>query len=331
MLDRVALLKAIFQKKEKLLQKKKDGSINQIRSFLVKNLNKFDIKFKKISPFKNPYTIAATDGSQVYPSQQLCGASDFFLINTGHVVFSYDEQSKFHGAAMPEIFSRQMFPDNFSVSNGFVDRLRFLRELEMLYSTLKSNVLDVPIVGLVDGNLCCDSDQDDCCEKCENIFKKFYDSGFLIAGYVSDSKNDFLSKKIFEMSSLENFGLKNPVVISDIFILDGVLFQGQRTSTIESKNNKEFCYVYLNVGYEIARIEFPSWVGRNSCCVDFICSVILDQVEKGFGYPVCLSEAHEKAVVRGGDKRFFYELLQEVLGVSLRISGKVLSKRWPRV
>jgi NurA-like 5'-3' nuclease len=59
-------------------------------------------------------------------------------------------------------------------------------------------------------------------------------------------------------------------------------------------------------------------------------SVINDQVEKGKGYPIVLAEAHEKAVVRGGDRELFYQLLSETYvrgGVRSEISRKNISKR----
>jgi hypothetical protein len=58
--------------------------------------------------------------------------------------------------------------------------------------------------------------------------------------------------------------------------------------------------------------------------------VILDQSIKGRGYPVCLAEAHEQAVVKGPDRDFFYHVLQKV-GIEQKqhyvVSQKSLKKR----
>ena len=35
------------------------------------------------------------------------------------------------------------------------------------------------------------------------------------------------------------------------------------------------------------------------------------QVNKGFGYPVVLAEAHNLAVVKGGDRQRFFSLLED--------------------
>ena len=51
-------------------------------------------------------------------------------------------------------------------------------------------------------------------------------------------------------------------------------------------------------------------------------NLTLAQVYKGFGYPVGLAEAHNQAVVRGGDRaRFFALLEQQMIRVGLRNVG----------
>jgi 3-methyladenine DNA glycosylase Tag len=39
-------------------------------------------------------------------------------------------------------------------------------------------------------------------------------------------------------------------------------------------------------------------------------SLILSQVQKGYGYPIALAEAHNQAVVRGSDRSRFFSLLE---------------------
>ncbi len=70
-----------------------------------------------------------------------------------------------------------------------------------------------------------------------------------------------------------------------------------------------FCHVH--VGAEIARVEFPAWVVNDSQLFDAALSLTLTQVKKGFGYPVALAEAHNQAVVRGGDRNRFFALLEQ--------------------
>ncbi len=70
-----------------------------------------------------------------------------------------------------------------------------------------------------------------------------------------------------------------------------------------------FCYVH--VGTEIARIEVPAWVAENTKMLDQSLGLMLAQVQKGCGYPVAIAEAHNQAVVRGGDKTRFFALLEK--------------------
>ena len=81
-----------------------------------------------------------------------------------------------------------------------------------------------------------------------------------------------------------------------------------------------FCYV--NVGPEIARIDIPAWVAEDTALLEQSLSILLAQVNKGYGYPVALAEAHNQAVVRGGDRaRFFALLEQQMIRAGLRNVG----------
>lgn len=90
-----------------------------------------------------------------------------------------------------------------------------------------------------------------------------------------------------------------------------------------------FCY--LHVGTEIARVEFPEWVAADPELLDISLSLTVAQVQKGYGYPVALAEAHNQAVVRGGDRaRFFALLEQQMIRAGLQnvgISYKEARKR----
>lgn len=81
-----------------------------------------------------------------------------------------------------------------------------------------------------------------------------------------------------------------------------------------------FCYV--NVGTEVARVEFPAWVAEDTTLLNQSLGIVLAQVHKGYGYPVALAEAHNQAVVRGGDRaRFFALLEQQMIRAGLRNVG----------
>ncbi len=81
-----------------------------------------------------------------------------------------------------------------------------------------------------------------------------------------------------------------------------------------------FCYVH--VGSEVARVEVPEWVAADEAMLASALSLVLGQVNKGYGYPVVLAEAHNQAVVRGGDRsRFFALLEQQMIRAGIRNVG----------
>ncbi len=89
-------------------------------------------------------------------------------------------------------------------------------------------------------------------------------------------------------------------------------------------------FFYLKVGDEVARIEIPQWVAENKELLNLTHSLVLDQCQRGHGYPVVLSEAHEQAVVTGVDRENFWELVESLLVAEKMpspTSAKSFSKR----
>jgi hypothetical protein len=72
-------------------------------------------------------------------------------------------------------------------------------------------------------------------------------------------------------------------------------------------------FFYLRLEDEIARVEVPEWVAMRTDLLDLAHVLVLDQCRRGQGYPVALSEAHEKAVVSAMDREQFWGLVEETL------------------
>ena len=72
-------------------------------------------------------------------------------------------------------------------------------------------------------------------------------------------------------------------------------------------------FFYLNVGDEIARIEIPNWVAEDKGLLGLVHSLVLDQCQRGQGYPAALIEAHEQAVLTGADREEFWQLVSSTL------------------
>jgi hypothetical protein len=78
-------------------------------------------------------------------------------------------------------------------------------------------------------------------------------------------------------------------------------------------DTQQVYFCYLHVGTEIARVEVPAWVAQDEELAGMTLSLIIAQVNKGYGYPVALAEAHNQAVVRGADRSSFFALLEREL------------------
>ncbi|MFA6991401.1 MAG: DNA double-strand break repair nuclease NurA [Candidatus Babeliales bacterium] len=169
----------------------------------------------------------------------------------------------------------------------------------------------------------------------------FYEKNIPIAGYISMPKSRELINLLkiglcrFEIANCischslhSTFPCKDVDHVLDTQIASTFLNQNFR-STIFYSNSKVVdlypehlkpCFVYLNIGKEIIRLEFPIWMTQPShkamagtaqkpTYLDLICKIAIDQSIKGQGYPVVLSEAHEQAVIKNYDKDFFYQLI----------------------
>ena len=131
--------------------------------------------------------------------------------------------------------------------------------------------------------------------------------------------NEFLDRELFQR--LLRSGWRSPIY---------------RTNSSVPRDNygdkQQVYFYYLHAGEEIARVEVPEWVAHDKRLLDLSHSLILDQCQRGQGYPVAISEAHEQAVVRTSDRRLFKNMVSEALereGLFAYTSEKERSKRTP--
>ena len=109
--------------------------------------------------------------------------------------------------------------------------------------------------------------------------------------------------------------------IQDQMLFSSLLEPGQRSALFFSQSSavekyyrdNRVYFFYLRLEDEIARVEFPEWVALKPGLLDLIHSLVLDQCRRGQGYPVALSEAHEKAVISGADRQEFWALVEEAM------------------
>jgi len=325
------------------LQICKDGSFlskinNSKSSFLLPNwIGKLDDSFYIESNLTN-YSVLAVDGSQIYPDRHMAGVS-CFLINIGGIFLNYSkDNSKVDIFSEPQVFLQDdIISDNSGSLKEVVD---FKREELELWGAIKKSKLLNPTLCLFDGTLIFWS-LEGVGKELKNKFlemyfsnlQQFYENKILMAGYISFPKSRELLNLIkiglcrFRYADciechrgFSTFPCKQIDSLIDINVTKFFLQASSRTTIFESKSkiileypdNLKPYFFYLDVGSEIARIEIPAWIAKDENYIDLICKIVIDQVKKGAGYPICLAEAHNQAVVKGEDRDFFYNLIYKV-------------------
>ena len=173
------------------------------------------------------------------------------------------------------------------------------------------------------------------------VLEHLYQAKTLVAAYISLPKSKELvnllrlSLSDFSPSEPDNNQLANLV---DAHVASFFLEPGQRTTIFKNQAHISLLYpdhlsphfFYMDVGDEVIRVELPAWITEDLELVEKVASIVLDQAIKGRGYPVCLAEAHEQAVVKGPDREFFYHVITKI-GIEqkrrLSLSQKSIKKR----
>ena len=312
------------------------------------------------APCPRPVTVVATDGSQIYPDRHV--EPTCYILNVSRIAFHYGTDEPPLLAAEPELRYRardlvDLAPDGeearFDVTTEVVSALRDERELHWLFETARwARHPGRPLVALADGTLIRwmlrgmknRALEDRLVARYVAELERFRAEGIPVASYVSRPGNA-------EVVHLLRYwrGESDEVEAEDTLrgLLDRALFErvlavGERSAVfasgsriLEDYGEHHIVYFYVRLPREVARVELPQWVARNADWVGLIHGVVLDEAEKGAGYPMILSEAHERAVVRTREAEVFYRILErQMLHAGLPASlasGKSASKRTPRI
>jgi hypothetical protein len=304
-----------------------------------------------IQPYDKPYQLLSVDGSQVYPDKHQ--GTNCFLINIGTVELQYATGKKgIVFQSVPRVFTdlSQELGSEFSSSADLVNAKREELELQtgVEYAARLKEESEFPLLFLFDGSLIfwhLLSKEQQLKQYFLNQYMKILqtcaDKKLLIAGYISLPKSKDLIALV--RTVLCNFNAASKAYqaiehLTDTSITRFFLKPGERTIVFKSQSPITQSYpselapyfFYYNVGAETVRIEIPYFIAKDQAALSLICSIILDQVNKGSGFPVSLAEAHEQAVVKGPDREFFYHLIEK-LGIAhnrfITLSQKSRKKR----
>ncbi|SRR5579883_1685328 len=289
------------------------------------------------------HTVIATDGSQISPSHHEIAYC--YLLNIGRVVLHYGQNRHPLMDSLPEIFYRA--EDLYASrqwgirTEEWMSYCRTVSEatvLGELACSVQAEIAPVPTLAMVDGSLIywfleqlpIDA-RNRILPPIIEAWQRLREAQIPLMGYVSASRNiegiNFL--RLFSCphavpdcasycpNQQEKLTCKILEPLRDTALWSTQLKPGQRSLLWRSNarildlyQDQPIYFCYVHVGSEIARIEMPAWVAENTAMFDQALGLMLAQVQKGQGYPVAIAEAHNQAVVRGGDKASFFALLE---------------------
>lgn len=319
-----------------------------------------------LPPKPERHLVFAADGSQIFPDRH--EAMMCFLINIGSVVLPYGVDTRPHLGNLPRLFYRES--DLYQrwggrrvlVSEEMVSIRRHLMEVEEL-TRLARTWKFRPAVALLDGTLILWTLEGKPADFRAAMLRRFLNMLDIlkglkvpIAGYISAPGSTDVINALriglcpYQFANCDNCqwvneGKHPPCAaiegVTDIHLFERLLKPGERSQVFWSSSQilneyreHQTGFFYLNVGMEIARVEIPKWVAEDEESLNLVHSVVYDQSQKGRGYPIALTEAHEQAVIRGAERELFYEMLEAALirqGFKVSMTFKLMAKRTPAV
>ena len=320
-------------------------------------------KVKDLPTLPEKFVIAATDGSQIMPSHH--EISFCYLINVGRILYIYGTGDRPLQDSQPFLYYKEkdlyisFKHRKVSVSEELIAIERMQAEIQELVklSALAMEKYPYPLILMVDGTLVNlsidnvfypDNFKNSVIDRYIKNLEQIRNYNAPICGYISNSrKNDFVNFLRLSTCPYKEIDCdkhckdeENCVDLGGIVdrkIWEVLLELGQRSPMFMSSSNilekypeYRICFFYLKLENEVARIEIPLWVAQNEELLDRVHILCYDQTQKGYGYPVALSEAHNKAVIKGEDRAQFFSLIsRKMLKQNRRISlsSKELRKR----
>jgi len=303
-----------------------------------------------LQAYQEPYTVIAVDGSQIYPDRH--AGSSWYVINLGSIVLNYGSQiSSVVTDSQPTLHTA------LNDQPALINARRNVQELAYGYelASAKSGVpavntpkVETPKVLLVDGPLLFwDAELVDpltgtlVLDAYLAQLQRCYEGKILLAGYTSMPRSrDLITLLLRQEDARQQAATYDQITDADI-VTSFLPAHACSTLFTNAVNNYpaalQIRFLYMYTGHEVVRIEVPAYVAADEQAMAKLLAIIMDQVAKGLGYPVCLAEAHEQAVIREADRVAFYHMVQEqhrslgTVSSSFQPSRKSLSKRSPAV
>jgi hypothetical protein len=282
------------------------------------------------------YTALATDGSQIPLDRH--AVATCYLLNVGEIVLHYGtgERPQLTSQATlhyrdEELYVSEGPGDPVPLSDKIIANRRLLAESAALAALIEAHK-DRYAVALVDDPLIVWTPQGESEAEQRRIIDGFCQmlaagqaAGTPVAGYISrPGHRDVVGA--LRLTLCEPGCAHDPTGLCAKLaqLTDAQLFRqllptpGDRSHVFGSRarsldlypDEQRVAFFYLNAGSEIARVEIPQWVAEDAELTERVHCLCFDQSRKGQGYPIALSEAHERAVVRGPEREAFFRLVE---------------------
>lgn len=313
------------------------------------------------------HSVLAVDGSQVAPDRH--ETAFCYLLNVGLIALHYGGEERASLAAEPSLhFSDQELYEEFQgesqpISPRRIATRRFQAECAALGRLIEeAGQRESPAIALMDGTLILwnlEADDKSVRARVLSDFERLLDSArqrnVPVVGYISrpGSRDVINVLRAFLCGFNEAAcGLKcsagGPLRsaspcgglqdITDAVLFDRLLLPGERSGVFESQSRilgqmheaNRIRFFYLQTGREIGRVEIPAWVAEDATLLERVHAVVHDQIIKGNGYPRALTEAHERAVIRGPERSAFFQILENGMArrrIPIAVTRKAISKR----
>lgn len=308
------------------------------------------------------YTALATDGSQIPLDRH--EIAPCYVINVGEIALHYGEpirprlttQATLHYKEEDLLLDPEGDPAY--ITDREIGTRRMLAEAKHLGELIRENAHRPNPIALVDGTLILWAQEAELDDKKRAVVAEFVEllrtgreMGVPVAGYLSSpGSREVIGSLRLTLCPYEHVDCYQceydrrqlpcaPINrITDAELFGRLLAEGERSPLFRSQSRvldlygaqEKIVFFYVNVGAEIARVEVPAWVAETASLVERVHALVLDQAAKGNGYPVCLTEAHECAVVRGADREAFFRLVERSFArknVPVLATRKAFAKR----
>ncbi len=330
-------------------------------TWLVAGLTDGLLNCTRLPAAPRPLAVVSTDGSQIFPDRHEIATC--YLLNLGLIALYYGTGERPLLSNEPHLYytTEDLYPRvgnrQSSITPELVGLKRTVMEMQALADLAdKAAERGYPTIALSDGTLILWSLEGFPSDIRDELLQGFLQglaalrkTSVPCAGFISQpGATDVVNAlRVYSCPEAVCSCDRCPYASEDIVpcewlsgLTDAALFSrllqpGEFTPKYYSQSKilseygeHRIAFRYLHVGPEVVRLEFPDWLTEEQ--QELLASVALDQANKGVGYPVALSEAHEQAVIRGADRQAFYQLLEDRMikqGVKAQVSYKSLRKR----